>query len=411
MFLRGDYWHYDFIVNGIRYRGSTGFKKGEKSKATEVVQKLKIQLREKQSLSMIWEQTKKKMSSGNELPLTADDIRNAVNKKHIPTAGDARQKVNFTILKTFCTWMHKNYPQVKTAGAVTHAHAQEWIVQVFSAPGAPATKNAYLVTLKMFFSRLGEEYGIVENPFAKIDKLPNSGASREAFSPEELALIGKNATGWIYSLCLTAISTGLREGDICLMRKDSVNLSTGWITLTTRKTKTRVEIPILPGLRKHLENAVKANPDSEYVYPDLAKIYTTSKASIGHGIKDFFEKIGISDAKKQIDGYKKNVSVKDVHSFRHTFVYLAAVSGVPFPIVQGIVGHASQEMTKHYMDHAGREAKARYLQQLPDYLTGNTKTRDPKKLSPDRVITLIQNLTPDNIERNKTRLIALLRKL
>ena len=53
MFLRGDYWHYDFIVGGVRYRGSTGFKKNEKSKAAEVESKLKVQAREGHSLEMI----------------------------------------------------------------------------------------------------------------------------------------------------------------------------------------------------------------------------------------------------------------------------------------------------------------------------------------------------------------------
>lgn len=407
MFLRGDYWHYDFIVGGVRYRGSTGFKANEKTKAAEVEARLKVEAREGHSIEMVWEQTKRRKLAGRELPLEYEKIWDAFAGTASSHAGDRKLKEYALYLRRFCEWMGEAFPKVKRVSEVLPLHAQQWIAHVRSENGSSATKNGMLKTLKMMFGALGKTYGVVENPFAEIKKMPTSATARKAFSPEELRLIGQNATGWIYSLCLTAFSTGLREGDICMLEKSSVNLQTGWISIPrTRKTDVNVDIPILPGLRRHIQQAFEDHPDSQYVYPQLAELYMEHPVQVGHDIKTFFEQIGITGAVVTVPGYKRRQSVKDVHSFRHTFIYLAAVHGIPLPIVQGIVGHLNPEMTKHYMDHAGRDAKSAYLQQLPEYITG--KKERTRLLTRARIVRVLDRITPENLARNKARIIALL---
>ena len=264
-------------------------------------------------------------------------------------------------------------------------------------PGSPATWNDHLVALKLIFGALGRDYGVIENPFDGIKRAQTSQVPREAFTPNELKLIGEHATGWIYSLCITAVSTGLREGDICMLKRSSVDLNSGWLSIhRTRKTGAAVDIPLLPGLRRHIE-ARMAEGDSEYVFPELAEMYSQHPDSISSGIKKFFEEIGISGTAVSVPGYKKRASVKDVHSFRHTFVYMASVHGIPLPVVQQIVGHANPTMTRHYMDHAGREAKARYLAELPDYLSGSSSSsgNDARKQLSD----LAYSLPIDEVQR------------
>lgn len=58
--------------------------------------------------------------------------------------------------------------------------------------------------------------------------------------------------------------------------------------------------------------------------------------------------------------------MKDLHSCRcrHTFCYYAGIAGIPLPIVRSIVGHMSQEMTKHYSAHASIEDKRRGMERL-----------------------------------------------
>ena len=58
------------------------------------------------------------------------------------------------------------------------------------------------------------------------------------------------------------------------------------------------------------------------------------------------------------------MSVKDLHSCRHTFCYYAGIAGIPLSVVQSIVGHMSPEMTKHYSAHASMEDKRRGMERL-----------------------------------------------
>lgn len=381
MFQRNGIWQYDFLIGGKRYRGTTGCT--DKKKAKEVIEKLKVQYREGYSAEVVWEQTKRQLLSGKELPVIASDIWKAFETQAASRAKPNRQKLYYSRLVEFCKWMNKKYPDTKRISDITSLQTKEWVTEIRNLPGANSTKNDKLLALKMIFSALGKEYGIVEDPFAEIKRLPNNSTPRHAFTPEELKLIGEKATGWMYSLCLTAISTGLREGDVCRLKKSFVNLQTGWITIPkTRKTGVDVEIPILPGLYKHLQEMMMDDDnDSDYVFPILADKHINDPCSIGKAIKDFFEQIGITNTTQNIEGYAKKVSSKDAHSFRHTFVYLAALNGIPLPVVQGIVGHVTPEMTKHYMNHAGRDDKAQYFSQLPEYFTAKRIEEDqsPRK--------------------------------
>ena len=412
MFLRGDYWHYDFIVGGKRYRGSTGFRKNEKSKAEAAEAKLKVQAREGHSIEMIWEQTKRQLIAGRDLALTVAAIWDVFAKRTDCAAGPKRMQAYKKRLIDFVGWMRENYPDVKKISAILPIQAQEYASFLRGQASSNSTKNDALMSLKLIFRTLGRDYGIVENPFGEVKRLPTSQVSREAFTPEELALIGKNAKGWIWTLCLTAISTGLREGDICTLKKSSVNLKDNYISIPhTKKTGVSVEIPILPALRKHILEQWEADPENEYVFPELYRRYTINNR-IGRDIKRFFSEIGIVGATRKVEGYSKVSSVKDIHSFRHTFIYFAAVHGVPFPVVQGIVGHVSPEMTKHYMDHAGRAAKMQYLAQLPDYLSSApAPKKSARELTPERIARLIERATPENLPRLKARLLSLLQGL
>jgi hypothetical protein len=64
----------------------------------------------------------------------------------------------------------------------------------------------------------------------------------------------------------------------------------------------------------------------------------------------------------------RHPSVRDAHSLRHTFIYLAGVCRLELPLVQSLVAHMAAEMTKMYMDHASDEAKRAVMQRMPNFL-------------------------------------------
>lgn len=416
MHLKGNRWYFNFQIGGVRYQGSTGFLKHEKEKARAAEEFMKVHAREKNSAKIIWQQLKRRMAKEIKLPLTFDALWDVYRQLN-PSICSCKEKSQLNVscrIRDFCHWLHLHHPEVKNASEMLHRHAAEWSVFLCSSPGSPYTKAKSIMIMRKIFS-VGEDYGIIENPFDGIQLPKKTQIDREIFTPEELALIGKHAKGWIYSLCLTAISTGLREGDICMLKKSHVNLETNWISIPrSRKTGAPLEIPLLSGLRNHLVEMFKQYPDSEYVYPELQKKYSSKMSyQMGVEVKKFFNGIGIKNTLKTVPGYKRRMSVKDVHSFRHTFVYLAAVNNIPFTIIQGIIGHKNPNMTRLYMNHADNAAKRRFFELLPEYLVAppdETKISHRPDSETDRIIRLLEHLTPQNAEKFKRRIISRLRK-
>lgn len=406
LILRGNVWHYDFIVNGERYRGSTGFSKNEKSKAIKAEENLKVQYREGHSIEMIWEQTRKKISSSKKIPIDFDNLWNIYKSRH--KASKKTMSNYMMALKYFVDFSKQN--GVKHVGDITEEIVGNFSAYMQSVERAPSTINIFLINIKVIFNRIGEECGLIGNPFSILKKIKfTPDEEREAFTPDELRLIGKHAEGWIFSLCLAAITTGLRKSDICLMKKKNVNLSEDWIKIITKKTKKMVELPILPQLKSHLIEMFEKFPEHEYVFPELARMYLQHPSNITMKMKEFFREIGIKNLEIEVPGYKNKLSKKDIHSFRHTFVYLAAINGIPFPIVQSIVGHSSPAMTRHYMDHARREDKMKYLSEMPTYISSaeHVEVDSPK----EKLIDFVNSITPENFYQNKKKLIVLINQL
>ena len=264
------------------------------------------------------------------------------------------------------------------------------------------TANIYLVNLRQIFAVLAEDASVEENPFEKIPKLENDSEEREPFTPEELALIGQEADEFLFPIFLFGVNTGLREGDICALKWSEVDLQRGWINRRTSKTRQAVRIPILPSLLGYLSALPRA---SEYVLPEQARVYRESRTLICYRVKRFLGTIGI-DNKRTVAGRDRQVSVKDIHSLRHTWAYMAAIHDVPFPVVQAVLGHGSPRISRIYTDHATDKVKRETLLRRPDYLTGRDEPTPKQK-----TIDLVKSLTAENLPRKRAELLALLSQL
>ena len=160
---------------------------------------------------------------------------------------------------------------------------------------------------------------------------------------------------------MMAVWTGLREGDICTLKWNEVDLINHLITRKTRKTGAIVQIPI----SNQLYSLFTATPrtDSEYVFPAHAQMYQTNSCGVSYRIKQFLKGLGIETTRVP-EGRTRAISVKDLHSCRHTFCYYAGIAGIPLTVVQSIVGHMSPAMTKHYSAHASIEDKRRGMERF-----------------------------------------------
>ncbi len=385
-------YHYDFSQNGKRYRGVC---EGCTTKPAALLYEKKFKekvkaLSEQKSVGALVENFKRELTGGDKITLDAAfDLYLAKPRRKQPSV--QQQQINQSQWNDFVAFMHETYPAVEQLDCVSRAHAEAYIRQLresgrhvrkityqrdyqgksvthsYDAQSllSGRTVNAFHKTLKSIFAKLQEDAGILYNPF-DFDMMDNDSESRDAFTPAELKSIGDHLDPFVRPLFVIGICTGLSEGDICTLRWDDIR-DERWIVRKRRKTGAALEIPILPPLASFLQEQKSSSFDSEYVLPDHAAMYQTNPSGISYRVKSFLEGLGIQTTRTGRNRGRAT-SVKDVHSLRHTFAYLAGCYQIPLPVVQSILGHMSPEMTKHYQAHADREAKEKYLAQMPDFI-------------------------------------------
>jgi integrase len=196
-----------------------------------------------------------------------------------------------------------------------------------------------------------------------------------------------------------AIATALREGDICTLKWSEIDFRRDLIIKRMRKTDNIVEIPIMPPLRDYLLQHNNIS-ESEYVLPQHAEMYLNNSSGVSYRIKQFLEnKCNIATTKK-LEGRSRAVSVKDLHSCRHSFCYYAGLYGIPLSIVQSIVGHMTPEMTKHYSAHASLSAKREQMRQLPEFMMlSSNETRDFEAADREELQALISTLPIEKVRQ------------
>lgn len=387
----GEY-HYDFSQNGKRYRGVC---EGCTTKPAALLyekrlkEKVKV-LSEQKSVGALVENFKRELTGGDKITLDAAfELYLAKPRRKQPSV--QQQQINQSQWNDFVAFMHETYPAVEQLDGVSRTHAEAYIRQLrengrylrkityqrayqgktvvhsYDAQSrlSGRTINAFHKTLKSVFAKLQEEAGILYNPF-EFDMMDNDSESRDAFTPAELKLIGDNLDPFVRPLFVIGICTGLSEGDICTLRWNDIR-DERWIVRKRRKTGAALEIPILPPLASFLNEQKSISAAGEYVLPEHAAMYQNNPSGISYRVKSFLEGLGIQTTRTARNRSRAS-SVKDVHSLRHTFAYLAGCYQIPLPVVQSILGHMSPEMTKHYQAHADREAKEKYLAKMPDFI-------------------------------------------
>lgn len=274
-------------------------------------------------------------------------------------------KARFLRLKD---WVEKKHPEAEELRSVTPKIAAEFAADV-RAKVVPATYNIMLATYGQIWALLSAEIRGKVNPWTR-EQLPRLDApesERRDITDEELARIFKAAQKEIpplHYLFTVMLYTGARLGDCAKLQWAHVDLARGFLSFVpekTRRFKTRVKIPILPPLRAMLES-YPADRREGYIMPDMAAEYEAGRLS--RTITRFFEtKCGIATNKKTDVG-KRRHAVVTAHSFRHTFISKAANAGIPFAIVQAIVGHSTAQQCRHYF-HENEDATLRAFAAFP----------------------------------------------
>ena len=392
---QGGSFYYQFILDGKRYNGvckncttkkdAEAYERKIKREAargdgqTEAEQYHRVEL-------------KKILRSKNQI-LLDDALALAEKKPRKRIPAEKKLELKRGVWRDFLAFMHGEYPDITNLADVEKKHAEAYISQLRQKGKydkvvqynrsakrkrksvrqtvayrrqedeqlSPRTVNFYQVTCAEVFTLLREDAELQSNPFSSIPKLDVKDETRDAFTSEELKLIYDNLDDFTRPMFMMAVWTGLREGDICTLKWSDVDLVHRLITRKTRKTGATVQIPI----SDQLHSLLVATPrtESEYVFPEHANMYLTNSSGVSYRIKQFLEGLGIETTRVP-EGRSRAISVKDLHSCRHTFCYYAGIAGIPLAVVQSIVGHMSPAMTAHYSAHASIEDKRRGMERL-----------------------------------------------
>ena len=301
----------------------------------------------------------------------------------------------------FAEWIEDNHIEITQLKQLSAEAVSEYL-RVFRLGHTASTYNNHVCVLREICRVVADKAGVVEDPWAGVQLLPDDSHTRREFTVDELKRImdaaTRQGTEWRLLFAL-GMYTGLRLGDCCRLEWASVNLERKVIQVIPSKTKKYahgrpVTIPIHPSLLAELVERGTGNRErgtgngedegqetcdaavgrddpipplasapAPYVLPQIASQYRTCHWKIDHALKTILEDAGIA-ASVKIEGRRSATPDATFHSLRHTFVSFSANAGVPLPVVASIVGHTSTAMTRHYY-HENEDALRRAVEAVP----------------------------------------------
>lgn len=200
------------------------------------------------------------------------------------------------------------------------------------------------------------------NPMAGInpkDELAELGieddtTQREPFTKEELRiLLTKTPQPWQDLVATSYYLAGLRLGDCCTLRWDTIDWKSDCVTLTETKTKRKRVLALGNVLKARLVARYAERPDGEeYVFPSFAKAYRCNNKSstISTQFTALLRAFGIIEPNTPPQrGHCNATSKKSFHSIRHSVVSISREDTSLTPdIIRETVGHLNEKVEQGY---------------------------------------------------------------
>ena len=429
-------WYFEFEIEDKRYRGSTY--KTSKLEAIEFERVFKNDLK-----SLAKEQnpkTKKanlirfrdKITSeiqGDSIKI--EDVWNIFKLKapakmrRLPSQKGWEIKEGYW--NDFLSFIKELHPECKTMQDVTGAIAEEYIGLVktsgkyqkkISYKGrsykskitqlSASSINEYIMQIRQIFRILSDQASLLENPFANIEKVQKRSKKRDVFEIHELEEIDsyfrnmkndpplfiKDRLSLLINeaVFIIGINTGMRRGDISLLKWSDINFTTKVIKRELLKTEEEAIIPMSMRLYTFLKEKEKKKVN-EFVTPELADMYQRNAEGISYRFKKMLQHLEI-DSLKLHEGRSRRTSNKDIHSLRHTFCYLHGMQGTRLIVLQSMVGHIDKKMTESYMMHQTEQLKKEAIEKfsLMPFQPISLKTDDERK---KQIIEMVNHCESD----------------
>jgi integrase len=229
------------------------------------------------------------------------------------------------------------------------------------------TVNGAIKKLRMPFKAAHDNGYIDINPCSQVrllkDKARN--VSKDVFTPEQIAALIEAAPSedWKGAI-LCAYFTGLRLRDVADLQWSNLDLSDQTLTVTTRKTRKDVTVPIHPQFASWLTKQTRGIGKAP-VFPTLFGKAGSGKSGLSMQFKRIMERAKIkSRLLRDATGAGRSQTSLSFHSLRHSFNAALANAGVGVEMRQELIGHSSLEMNRLYT-HPDIEVKRQAVALLP----------------------------------------------
>ena len=234
-----------------------------------------------------------------------------------------------------------------------------------------ATANLSLKVLRVCFGEAVRQDLLEVNPAVRVKMLKSKDKSaRRAFTVAEIKRILK-ACGddeeW-RGLVLFGLYLGQRLSDLAKLRWRAINLDSGEIAFTTRKTGRRMVLPLMQPLADYLASLpVDDDPDS-FIFPRAAKANHTG--TLSNRFRDILVSAGLVEPRSHKGtgkgrSHARETSEISFHSLRHSAVTMLKAGGVSDVLAREIIGHESAAVSRQYT-HLSTDDLRAAMQRLPD---------------------------------------------
>jgi len=231
----------------------------------------------------------------------------------------------------------KRYFKTTPIGKITPYEIKEWRrwrSEKITNKGTKISKaalNRELAFLKTMFN-LAVDWGwLVGNPTEKVKLLKGERKRMRFLINAEISHLILNANSYLKPIIITAISTGMRRGEILNLKWKDVDLEHGFIRLEETKNHEPRDLPISEYLAETLKGLKKIQRIGNYVF---CKDNGEKRICIKESFKSACRKAGLEDFR--------------FHDLRHTAASLLASGGCDIITLQNLLGHKTLAMTQRY---------------------------------------------------------------